>query len=195
MILCLPWRLCAFVCGILLVVRVKKVKKKPACPTVGWREWVALPGLGVAAVKAKIDSGARSSALHAFNMETFDRDGETTVRFQVHPWQRNTRKTISVEHPLAGWRWIRSSSGHKTLRPVIVTDLHLMGLNWPIELTLIGRDEMGFRMLLGRQALGLRCLIDPARSYLAGKPRRKLRGVRKKGRAATPPDAKKQESR
>jgi hypothetical protein len=158
-----------------VTVRIKKVQRRSSRPVVGWREWVALPRLGVNRIKAKVDSGARSSALHAFNVQTLERDGRTFVRFDVHPWQRDTHRTVTVEHVLDGWRWVRSSSGHRTLRPVIITELKLMGRTWPIELTLIGRDEMGFRLLLGRQALHRRCLIDPTRSYLTGKPPKKSR--------------------
>lgn len=137
--------------------------------TIGWREWLALPELGIGAVKAKVDSGARSSALHAFDIEFFQRGDQRMVRFQVHPWQRNTVETVAAEAPLAGERLVRNSGGIETLRPVIVTQLELLGERWPIELTLTARDLMGFRMLLGREGVRRRFLIDAARSYLAGK--------------------------
>ena len=120
---------------------------------VGWREWIALPELGIAAIKPKIDTGARSSSLHAFNIETFDRDGAAWVRFDVHPLQRNSSVTVRAEAPVLEFRHIRSSSGHQTLRPVIRTDVELGGRRWPVEITLAARDEMGFRMLLGREAV------------------------------------------
>lgn len=137
---------------------------------VGWREWVRLPDLGDFAVKAKIDTGARSSSLHAFGVETFRRRGVLWVRFQIHPRQRSVAMTICTEARVLEHRTVRSSSGHMTQRPVIVTDVELFGQRWPIELTLANRDEMGFRMLLGREALRRRLIVDPGRSYLAGKP-------------------------
>lgn len=148
---------------------------------VGWREWVALPGLGVAHVKAKVDTGARTSSLHAFDVERFRRRGRDWVRFCVHPIQRDTRTTIVAEVPVLEMRPVRSSSGHTTLRPVIVTDIEVLGERWPIELTLAARDEMGFRMLLGRQALRGRFVVDPGRSFVGGRPGRgkKKRRVRK----------------
>jgi hypothetical protein len=153
--------------------------------TIGWREWLALPELGVRAIKAKIDTGARSSALHAFDIQLFERDGQPMVRFCVHPWQRDVEETISAEAPLAGERLVRNSGGMETLRPVIVTQVELHGRRWPIEITLTARDCMGFRMLLGREAVRRRFLIDPGRSYLSGKrpawvprpPRRRRKGA------------------
>ena len=141
------------------------MKRKPK-KLVGWREWVTLPELGGPRMKAKVDTGARSSALHAFDLEVFEREGRSVVRFAVHPFQRSARGERVVEHELHDWRWVRSSTGHRTLRPVIVTEVELAGDRWPIELTLVGRDNMGFRMLLGRSAIRRRFLIDPGRSYL-----------------------------
>ena len=142
---------------------------EPALATIGWREWLALPELAVRAVKAKIDTGARSSTLHAFNIELFERDRQPMVRFHIYPWQRNTQETIAAEAPLVGERMVRNSGGIETVRPVIVTQVELFGEHWPIELTLVSRDYMGFRMLLGREAVRRRFLVDPGRSYLAGK--------------------------
>lgn len=136
---------------------------------VGWREWIALPDLGVDAIKVKVDTGARSSALHAFDLESFEAGGSEYVRFSVHPVQRDNRRSIEVEAPVAGRRWVRSSSGHRQMRPVIRTRVQLLGQTWPIEVTLTNRDAMGFRMLLGRQALRRRFLVDVSRSYLGGK--------------------------
>ena len=153
--------------------------------TVGWREWIALPELGILAIKAKIDTGARSSALHAFDIELFNRGEQTMVRCRVHPWQRNDEETVMVEAPLAGQRAVRNSGGIETLRPVIVTAVEILGQSWPIELTLTSRGYMGFRMLLGREAVRRRLLVDPGRSYLSGKrpawvprpPRRRRKGA------------------
>ena len=136
---------------------------------IGWREWLALPDLGVGAVKAKVDTGARTSALHAFDVETFERGGEKWVRFAVHPVQRDTETTVEAEAPLADVRWVRSSDGRRSRRPVIRTRIRLAGVCWTAEITLVRRDLMGFRMLLGRQALRRRFVIDPGRSFLAGR--------------------------
>jgi hypothetical protein len=144
--------------------------EKPAKLVVGWREWIALPELGIAAIKPKIDTGARSSSLHALNIESFQREGADWVRFDVHPFQRDAETTVRAEAPVLELRHVRSSSGHATLRPVIRTAIELGGRRWSVELTLAARDEMGFRMLLGREALRRQFLVDPGRSYLLGKP-------------------------
>lgn len=143
--------------------------KKPPLPRIGWREWIALPELGVAAIKAKVDSGARSCALHAFALREFQRDGKRWVRFRVHPLQRNTRLSVECEAELIEYRQVRSSTGHLTRRPVIRTDMELLGQRFPVELTLTNRDTLGFRMLLGRQAIRGRFLIHAGRSYLGGR--------------------------
>jgi hypothetical protein len=153
---------------------------------IGWREWIALPALGIAAIKPKIDTGARSSSLHAFNIETFTRGGVTWVRFDVHPIQRDDRTIVQAEARVLEFRQIRSSSGHQSLRPVIRTEIGLAGRRWEVELTLASRDEMGFRMLLGREAVRGRFVVDPGRSYLVsqsptrGAPRKTQR--KRKGR-------------
>jgi hypothetical protein len=144
-------------------------------PLVGWREWVVLPSLGVRAVKAKIDTGACSSALHAFDICEYVDRGQPRVRFSVHPYQRKTAPTIIVESDLVEYRNVRSSGGHVTRRPVIVATIRLVGQEWPIELTLVSRDAMGFRMLLGRQAIAERFAVDPSRSYLGGRRKDLLR--------------------
>ncbi len=134
--------------------------------TIGWREWVALPDLGIAAVKAKVDTGARSSALHAWDVKRFARDGERWVRFQVHPVQGDDDTIVACAAPLAGMKWVRSSSGKLTFRPVISTTLVVGDHRYPIDLTLVRRDVMGFRLLLGRQALRRRFLVHSGRSFL-----------------------------
>ena len=141
--------------------------RKPSKLVVGWREWIALPGLGVAAVKAKIDTGARSSSLHAFDISEFQRDGSPWVRFDIHPLQRDAETIVRAEAPVLEYRHVRSSSGHLTLRPAIRVEVELDGQRWPIELTLAARDDMGFRMLLGREAVRGRFTVDPGRSYVA----------------------------
>ncbi|HEX9713145.1 MAG TPA: RimK/LysX family protein [Actinomycetota bacterium] len=145
-------------------------RTQSAKPVIGWREWVALPDLGVSAIKAKIDTGARSSSLHAYNIERFTRGDQDRVRFTVHPYQRDIATTRVAEATLLAERWVRSSSGRQELRAVVETTLELMGQRWTIELTLSNRDQMGFRMLLGRQAVRRRFVVDPGRSYRAGRP-------------------------
>lgn len=142
-------------------------------PVIGWREWVGLPDLGVASIKAKVDSGARSSSLHAYALHQFERNGVTWVRFQVHPVQRSNAEAVDVEAEVLEFRSVRSSSGKAALRPVIITRVALLGIAWPIELTLASRDEMGFRMLLGREAIRGRFLVDAGKSYHGGAPTRK----------------------
>ena len=156
--------------------------RSDAVGLVGWREWVGLPDWGVEWVKAKIDTGARTSALHAFGVSSFERNGVTLVRFAVHPWQRSAEDETWVEAEQIDERAVTSSSGFSTLRPVVRTDVRIGEACHPIELTLTRRDEMGFRMLLGRQALKGRYLIDPSKSYLGGRPKR---AVRRKNRGAT----------
>ena len=153
-----------------------KLRRAPP-PTIGWREWVELPDLGVETIKAKIDTGARTSALHAFEIEVRTEDGVEMVHFQVHPLQDSPALSIVSSAPLAGWRHVRSSSGHGAERPLIRTTLGWMDLQWPIELTLTNRDEMGFRMLLGRQAVRGRAVVDAGRSYLDRERRDQGRGL------------------
>lgn len=140
-------------------------------PVIGWREWVGLPDLVIDRIKVKVDTGARSSSLHAFSLQRFLRGGSSWVRFQVHPVQRSLKGCTEVEAEVLEYRSIRSSNGKSSRRPVILTKVELMGTLWPIELTLASRDEMGFRMLLGREAIRNRFLVDTGRSYLAGKNR------------------------
>jgi hypothetical protein len=155
-------------------------KRSPDLPVVGWREWLALPDLGVEHLKAKIDTGARTSSLHVFDLEEYRFEGLDWVRFSIHPFQRSTSGTVCATSPVLEYRKVRSSSGQATLRPVIRTRVSLLGCRWEIEATLANRDAMGFRMLLGRQAVRDRFLIDPGRSFYAGRPRRKPFRKRKK---------------
>ncbi|NES70710.1 MAG: ATP-dependent zinc protease [Okeania sp. SIO2D1] len=140
--------------------------KHQELPIIGWREWIALPEIGITRIKAKIDTGARSSALHAFDIETFEIDGKPRVKFKIHPKQRNTNKIVIAEAELIDERNVRSSSGQAELRPVILTEINLMQKKWQVELTLTNRELMGFRMLLGRQAVRGVFLINPGKSYL-----------------------------
>ncbi|MFT5291075.1 MAG: hypothetical protein ACI8QS_002188 [Planctomycetota bacterium] len=142
---------------------------------IGWREWVALPDLGVRAIKAKVDTGARTSSLHAFDLEPFREDSLDMVRFKIHPEQRSSKREKTVKAPVHEWRNVRSSSGEAELRPVILTTIEIFGESWEVELTLTRRDTMGFRMLLGRQAVRGHIVVDPGRSFLNG-PRGKRTG-------------------
>ncbi|PVG84818.1 hypothetical protein DDE18_00700 [Nocardioides gansuensis] len=136
---------------------------------------MALPGAGVPWIKAKLDTGARSSAMHAFDLEQYEVDGEAWVRFSIHPWQRSTDDAVLTELPVLDRRRVRSSSGHTVERPVVLMDIELVGRVVTAEMTLTRRDEMGFRMLIGREALRQGFLVDPARSYLGGRPKRRTR--------------------
>jgi hypothetical protein len=142
-------------------------------PLLGWREWLMLPDLGIAAIKAKVDTGARSSALHAFDVETFQAGDKQMVRFKVHPLQRDVETTIEAVAEVVDHRSVRSSHGEESMRPVIVTTVELLGQRFEVELTLVRRDAMGFRMLLGRQAIRGRFDVNPGCSYRNGRRRRK----------------------
>lgn len=138
---------------------------------IGWREWVALPELAPAArIKAKIDTGAATSSIHAYRLRVFDTDDGPVAHFEIHPKQRSRAGTVEVEVPVVGQRRVRSSNGQSEMRPVIRTTLNMGGRSWPIELTLTARDEMGFRMLIGRKALRRHAIVDVSRSYVAGTP-------------------------
>lgn len=142
---------------------------------VGWREWISLPGFGVPWIKAKVDTGARTSAIHAFDIEEFSRDGADWVRFAVHPWQRSSADPTVTEVPVHDRRTVRSSSGHSDYRIVVRTAIELVGTRIHGEVTLARRNQLGFRMLIGREALRPRLLVDPGRSYLGGRPPRATR--------------------
>ncbi|MBM9459836.1 ATP-dependent zinc protease [Nocardioides sp. zg-536] len=158
--------------------------RQPDAPVVaGWREWVSLPGWGVGHVKAKLDTGARSSALHAFDLVETERDGVDWVRFSVHPWQRSDADAVQVECPVHDRRVVKSSTGHAQERVVVLVDVELLGRQVATEMTLTRRDEMGFRMLIGREALRQGFLVDAGRSYLGGRPPRRVRR-RNRGREA-----------
>ena len=150
------------------LARKRSKDSRPPNLIIGWREWIALPDLGIARIKAKVDSGARSSSLHAFDIEPFTRGGVDWVRFKVHPVQRSDAETVALETQILEMREVRSSSGKATLRPVILTRVTLHNRSWLVELTLANRDKMGFRMLLGRQAFRRKFLVDAGRSWLGG---------------------------
>lgn len=135
---------------------------------VGWREWIGLPELGIDRIKAKVDTGASTSSIHAVHVKRFKENGIERVRFEVHPMQRRTDVTVECVADVFDERHVTSSTGHREKRLVIRTPILIAGRSWPIELTLANRDTMGFRMLLGRAAMHGRLLVDPSASYLAG---------------------------
>ncbi|WIB70265.1 RimK/LysX family protein [Curtobacterium sp. MCBD17_026] len=145
----------------------------------GWREWAGLPDLGVPWIKVKLDTGARSSALHAFDLEELP--GER-VRFSLHPWQDTDADATTIECDVHDRRIVRSSTGHTQERIVVRTRVALAGQVVESEVTLSNRDQMGFRMLVGREALRQGFLVDPARSFMAGRAPKEIRR-RNRGRA------------
>jgi Uncharacterized protein conserved in archaea len=136
---------------------------------IGWREWLGLPDLGISWIKAKIDTGARTSALHTFELEVAHEAGRKIARFGVHPYQRDTDIVRWCQAPVIDERRVRDSGGHREWRFVIETPVRLGDREWPIEITLTARDTMLFRMLVGRTAMrSIR--IDPLASFLTGRP-------------------------
>lgn len=135
---------------------------------IGSEEWCSFPSLGVPAIKARVDSGAKTSSMHAFNIQKFRREGESWVSFEVHPLQNNRRVVIRCERPVIDKRVVKSSSGISETRYVIGATIKAGPETWDIELTLANRDSMGYRMLLGREAMSGRMLVDPSISFCLG---------------------------
>jgi hypothetical protein len=148
---------------------LKLIKRLKKYQLIGWREWVSLPALGLERIKAKIDTGARTSALHAFSLKPFMEQGRPRIRFDIHPLQHDTSSQITCEADIVDKRMVTDSGGHEEERYVIATPISIAGQTWSIEITLTERENMLFRMLLGRSALRKRFMINPARSFLAAK--------------------------
>jgi hypothetical protein len=138
---------------------------------IGWREWVALPEIGVEWIKAKVDTGARTSSLHAFAVV----DLGDTVRFSVRPWQDSAADAMTIELPVHDRRVVRSSSGHAEERIVVVLRVVVLGIETATEVTLTNRDAMGFRMLIGRELLRTGFVVDAAKSFLGGRAPKEIR--------------------
>lgn len=141
---------------------MKKLEKD----IIGWREWVFLPELNDAKIKAKIDTGAKTSALHAENIEIFKKKRKKFVRFELYPHQHDNESATIIEAPLIEHRKVKSSIGIETERPVILTTIVIGDFSYPIEFTLIDRNMMGFRMLIGRDAIKERFLVNPSKSFI-----------------------------
>jgi len=150
--------------------------KKRELLTIGWREWISLPSLHIDKIKVKIDTGARTSSLHAFDLHYSHRGSIEYVTFKVHPIQKDAKTTVTCRAKVIEYRRVKSSNGHTEERPVIMVDAILHGIKWPIEVTLTNRDEMGFRMLLGRAAMKGHFLVDPGKSYYSPKLKGKEKG-------------------
>jgi hypothetical protein len=153
-------------------MKSKKEQQDPQL-VLGWREWVGLPELGLLSIKAKVDTGARTSTLHAFEVKVSELDGRKKVEFLVHPKQGDQDIVVRCVAEVIDRRSVRDSGGHNEMRWVIRTPVSIGGQTWPIEMTLTERDNMRFRMLLGRTAIAGVATVNPQKSYLAGgKPKK-----------------------
>ena len=135
----------------------------------GWREWVALPTLNLPAIKTKVDTGAKTSALHAFYVEPYQKESVDMLKFLIHPIQNNADFQVECHAPILDQREVADSGGHKEMRYVIESEITIGDKSWPIELSLTNRDTMRFRMLLGRRAMENSSIVEPGSSYLHGK--------------------------
>ena len=145
---------------------IKQGKQNKALKTVlGWREYVSLPELGISKIKAKVDTGAKNSALHAYNTSLIRKNGEDWVRFDIHPDRNNDTTINSCTVRLIDRRWVTNSGGTREKRFVIETPIRIGEKEWPIIITLSNRDEMGFRMLIGRTAIKGKYIVDPSKSF------------------------------
>jgi hypothetical protein len=148
---------------------IRKTVKQQKKTRIGWREWISFPGLGIDRIKAKIDTGARTSAIHAFRVRKFGEAADHQIEFYLHPVQHKRSLELRCVASLIDERVVKSSNGKSEIRYVIKTPMRLGGDVWPIELTLSNRDQMGFRLLVGRAAIRGRCIVDPGSSYLLGR--------------------------
>lgn len=155
--------------ALVKVTSKKDTKNQDEILSIGWKEWCALPDLHLPAIKAKIDTGAKTSALHAYHITPFYRKKKLWVRFELHPLQRNRKFTVARFARVVDQRQVTSSNGHQEMRYVIASTLTMDDQSWPIELTLTNRENMLFRMLLGRDALKNNTVIHPGSSYKLGK--------------------------
>ena len=137
---------------------------------IGSEEWCSFPQLGIPAIKARVDSGAKTSALHAINIKIFEKNGAEWLKFDINPIQNNSKSIIHCEAQLVDQRIVKSSNGTREKRYVIRTDVELGNHNWQVEVTLTNRDSMGFRMLLGREAMVGRLIVDPEKKFELGQP-------------------------
>lgn len=153
--------------------RKKKRSLRPKWIEIGWREWVELPELTKQPIKVKVDTGAQTSALHATDIRIVRVGQKRFVRFTIHPEQKNKKLSVSVKAELVEKRHVRSSTGDLTHRPVIRTSIRLNGIEKSIEITLVNRDMMGFRMLLGRQALRGQFIVNPSKSFVFDKKKKR----------------------
>lgn len=151
---------------------LKIIKKIRKYPIIGWREWVGLPDLGIDKIKAKIDTGARTSALHAFSLKLFMENGMRRISFDIHPMQHNTDQIVTCVADVIDKRLVTDSGGHEEERYVIQTPITIAGQTWSIEITLTERENMLFRMLLGRSALRKHFIVNPARSFVTTKAKK-----------------------
>ncbi|VVC74867.1 hypothetical protein AQUSIP_01410 [Aquicella siphonis] len=152
---------------------IKLIKTIRKYPVIGWREWVSLPELGISRIKAKIDTGARTSALHAFSLNPFTENGKNRISFEIHPLQHDTENIVTCVADVVDKRMVTDSGGHGEERYVIQTPITIAGQTWQIEITLTERENMLFRMLLGRSALRKHFIVNPARSFVTTKAHKK----------------------
>lgn len=138
--------------------------------TIGWREWISFPEWGINNIKVKVDTGAKTSSIHAIELEYFMQDSKQWVRFSINPWQMTSADKIQISAPVNSFKEVKSSSGCIEKRPVVKTAISVSGIRIHVDLTLTNRSDMGFRMLLGRDAMKKHFLIIPGKSYLGGKP-------------------------
>lgn len=152
------------------MIESKKIKKN----IIGWKEWFSFEELGIKAIKGKIDTGAKTSSLHAFNIDTFTKNGLEYVKFQIHPFQKNQKIIKTCIAPIIDHRYVSDSGGRKEKRYVIESELTIGEIKTRIEITLANRDTMTFRMLLGREAINkMKTVVDVSKSFVQGRRKKK----------------------